>query len=134
MNAKTDNHNLAGKRNLLTDALHEMGYDDSLVDTLIERDIIDFGSAEHTSHVMDDLIERYGEEVLCGGLPRTVAREDAQVKLAKGENIEKYIQDIITDEIEALGLKAVNGANLEKTRNLPRELGRVKRNCIGGLW
>ena len=84
MNAKTDNHTLAGKRNLLTDALHEMGYDDSLVDTLIERDIIDFNSAEYTSHLMDDLIERYGEEVLCGGLPRAVAREDAKAELGGG--------------------------------------------------
>ncbi len=73
---KTD-HGLAGKKNLLTDALYEMGYghDDSLVDTLIERNVIDFSRACYTSHIIDDLIEHYGEEVLCGGLIKAVIRE-----------------------------------------------------------
>ncbi len=46
----------------------------------------------------------------------------------KGKNLEKLIQYIITDEVEKLGLKVVNGNKLERTTNLSRELSQVKRN------
>lgn len=69
---------LDGRRNLLSDALYEMGYrhDPVLVDILIEQDVVDFKRAEYTSHVMDDLIEHYGEEVLCGGLEKAIILEN----------------------------------------------------------
>jgi type II restriction enzyme len=46
----------------------------------------------------------------------------------KGKNLEKLIQYIITEGVEELGLKVVNGNKLERTRNLSRELSHVKRN------
>jgi type II restriction enzyme len=46
----------------------------------------------------------------------------------KGKNLEKLIQYIITDEVEELGLKVINGNQLEKTTNSSRELSQVKRN------
>ncbi len=46
----------------------------------------------------------------------------------KGKNFEKLIQHIITDSIEALGMKVVNGNQLERSKNLSLELTRVKRN------
>ena len=46
----------------------------------------------------------------------------------KGKNLEKLVQYIITDEVEELGLKVINGNKLERTTNLPRELSQVKRN------
>ncbi len=46
----------------------------------------------------------------------------------KGKNLEKLVQYIITDEIEDLGLKVVNGNKLERTTKLSRELSQVKRN------
>ena len=46
----------------------------------------------------------------------------------KGKNLEKLVQYIITDEVEKLGLKVVNGNKLERTTNLSRELSQVKRN------
>lgn len=69
---------LDGRRNLLSDTLYEMGYrhDPVLVDILIEQDVVDFKRAEYTSHVMDDLIEHYGEEVLCGGLEKAIILEN----------------------------------------------------------
>lgn len=42
--------------------------------------------------------------------------------------MEKLVQFIITEEVEELGLKVVNGNRLERARNLPMELSHVKRN------
>ena len=46
----------------------------------------------------------------------------------KGKNLEKLVQYIITEEVEELGLKVVNGNRLERSTSLPRELSQVKRN------
>ena len=46
----------------------------------------------------------------------------------KGKNFEKLIQHIITESIEALGMKVINGNKLERSRNLSLELSQVKRN------
>ena len=46
----------------------------------------------------------------------------------KGKNLEKLVQFIITEEVERLGLKVVNGNRLERSRNLPKGLSQVKRN------
>jgi type II restriction enzyme len=46
----------------------------------------------------------------------------------KGKNLEKLVQYIITDEVEELGLKVINGNVLERTVNLSKELSQVKRN------
>lgn len=46
----------------------------------------------------------------------------------KGKNLEKLIQYIITDEVEELGLKVINGNQLERSTNLSKELSQVKRN------
>ena len=50
----------------------------------------------------------------------------------KGKNLEKLVLYIIKDEVEKLGLKAVEGNTLERTnsKNLPEELSRVKRNLL----
>jgi type II restriction enzyme len=50
----------------------------------------------------------------------------------KGKNLEKLILHIIKDEVENIGLKTVNGNELEKTKseNLPKELSIVKRNVL----
>lgn len=46
----------------------------------------------------------------------------------KGKNLERLIQYIITDEVEELKLKVVNGNKLERTTRLSKELSQVKRN------
>lgn len=46
----------------------------------------------------------------------------------KGKNFEKLLQFIIKDEVEKLGLKVVNGNQLEKSLKLSKELSLVKRN------
>ena len=79
--AARGDRSLDGRRNILEDALYEMGYDGTLVDTLIERNVIDFNTVNYTSDVMDDLIEHYGESVLCGGLPDAVICENLDASL-----------------------------------------------------
>lgn len=46
----------------------------------------------------------------------------------KGKNLEKLVQYIITEEVEKLGLKVVNGNTLERSVTLAMELSQVKRN------
>jgi len=50
----------------------------------------------------------------------------------KGKNLEKLILHIIKDEVENLGLRAIEGNILERTnsKNLSEELNRVKRNLL----
>ena len=51
-------------------------------------------------------------------------------KAFKGKSLEKLIQFIITEEVEALGLKVVNGNKLERSIKLPLELSKIKRNLV----
>jgi len=46
----------------------------------------------------------------------------------KGKNLEKLIEYIIAKEVEALGLKVINGNTLERSSKLPSTLSKVKRN------
>jgi len=50
----------------------------------------------------------------------------------KGKNLEKLIEYIITDEVQELRLKVINGNVLERTneKNLSEELGQIKRNLL----
>ncbi|MEM4067781.1 MAG: BsaWI family type II restriction enzyme [Candidatus Micrarchaeaceae archaeon] len=48
----------------------------------------------------------------------------------KGKILERLIQYIITDEVEELGLKVINGNQLERSTNLSKELSQVKRNLV----
>lgn len=48
----------------------------------------------------------------------------------KGKNFEKLIQHIITESIEDLGMKVINGNQLERTIRLPMDLRQVKKNLL----
>ena len=131
--------NLDGIRNILGDALYEMGYDDTLVDTLIERNVIDFSTVNYTSDVMDDLSEHYGESVLCGGLPDAVICESLDATLigeigrswraSKGDTFRERILYMIAAPIESLGLKVIENGELESIKLMP-QLDAVKRNMV----
>ena len=130
---------LDGRRNILADALYEMGYDDTLVDTLIERNVIDFSTVNYTSDVMDDLIEHYGESVLYGGLADAVICESLDASLmggvgrswraSKGATFRERILYMIAGPIESLGLKVVKNSELESSKLIP-QLDAVKRNVV----
>lgn len=130
---------LDGMRNILTDALYEMGYDATLVDTLIERNIIDFSTVNYTSDVMDDLIKHYGESVLCGGLADAVICESLDTSLmgelgrswraSKGDTFRERILHMLAVPIESLGLKVIDSSKLEDRKLIP-QLDAVKRNVV----
>lgn len=48
----------------------------------------------------------------------------------KEKNMRKLVHHIIASEVKELGLEAVNEQKIERTRKLPYELGRVKRNLL----
>lgn len=135
-------HSLDGKKNLLTDALYEMGYghNENLVNTLIARDVIDFGWAWYTSHVIDELIEHYGEGVLCGGLIQAVVCEGLTTELrnangqswrsVRWESLKKFVPYIIVDEVKSLGLNVAHGHTLKASIDLSKQLSQVKRNLL----
>lgn len=52
-----DERSLEGMKSILTDALYEMGYDDTLVDILIERNVIDLDLVGYTNHIIYQLEE-----------------------------------------------------------------------------
>ena len=138
---KTD-HSLAGKKNLLNYVLYEMGHghNKNLVNTLITKNVINFSSAWYTSHVIDELIEPYGEEVLSGGLVQAVVREvlTTELRNANGqswqslrwESLRKFVPYIIVDEVKSLGLNIAHGHTLKAARDLSKQLSQVKRNLL----
>ena len=138
---KTD-HSLAGKKNLLNYVLYEMGHghNKNLVNALITKNVINFSSAWYTSHVIDELIEPYGEEVLSGGLVQAVVREVLTTELRntngqswhslRWESLRKFVPYIIVDEVKSLGLNVAHGHTLKAARDLSKQLSQVKRNLL----
>ena len=126
----------AGIKNIVADALWEMGYDTSLAETVLEGDAIDFSTVNTTRDIIDDLVQHYGESILSGALEETLGVEDtADVRrdheqswrIFKEIGFEKLLQYIIAEPIEELGLKMVDSYQL-RGRDLTPELERVKRN------
>ena len=130
---------LDGMRNILEDALYEMGYDDVLVDTLIESNVIDFSIVDYTSDIKYQLKEHYGESILWdNSLEELVVLEGLELSLtgelgrswraSNRDTFQDRIRHVITDPIEKLGMKVVTRYELVKDSILPEELERVKRH------
>lgn len=130
--------NLDSRRNILTDALYEMGYDDTLVDTLIARNVIDFSIVDYTDDIIDQLIEHYGESMVWAHLEDAVAFEGLAASLtgkmerdwraAEGGTFRERIRHIITDRIENLRMRVVTRYELENSSTLSEKLEGVKRH------
>ncbi|MCY4568510.1 MAG: BsaWI family type II restriction enzyme [Candidatus Poribacteria bacterium] len=113
-----------------------MGYDDRLVDTLIERNVIDFSTVDYTSHIIYQLEEHYGEAALWQ-LEDAVALEGLGASLtgelgknwhtSKASTFQERIQHLITGPIEGLGMKVIACAQLRTNNILSEELEGVKR-------
>lgn len=83
---------------------------------------------KHISELLKEAKEIHKRDWLKNPTPK--GDHEQSWKPFKGKNLEKLIQYIITDEVEELGLKVVNGNKLEKSTNLSKELSQVKRNLV----
>ena len=77
------------------------------------------------SQLLQDAKERHKQDFL---RDKPNGDHEQSWKAFKGKNFEKLIQHIITESIEALGMKVINGNRLERSKRLSLELSRVKRN------
>ncbi len=77
------------------------------------------------SQLLQDAKERHKQDFL---RDKPDGDHEQSWRAFKGKNFEKLIQHIITEAIEALGMKVINGNKLERSRNLSPGLSRVKRN------
>jgi len=79
----------------------------------------------HISNVLREAKEQHEREF--GGVDH-----EQSWRAFKGKNLEKLIKHVIIDEVRELGLEVVNGNTIERTnsRNLPKDLSRVKRNLL----
>ena len=81
---------------------------------------------KHISELLKEAKEIHRQDWLKNPTPKK--DHEQSWRAFKGKNFEKLVQYIITEEIEKIGLRVVNGNKLEKARNLPEELSKVKRN------
>ncbi len=79
----------------------------------------------HISNVLKEAKEQHKKDF-------TGTDHEQSWRAFKGKNLEKLIEYIITDEVQDLGLEIINGNTLERTNesNLPKDMGRVKRNLL----
>jgi len=91
---------------------------------------------KHISKLLTEAKEQHKADFLVSEVAKKARKEGREPdheqswRAFKGKNLEKLIEYIITDEIQSLGLKVINGNSLERTegKNLPEELSKVKRN------
>jgi len=99
---------------------------DDLKDMYSARQLVEGVEAYRTvSQLLQDAKERHKQDFL---RDKPDGDHEQSWRAFKGKNFEKLIQHIITESIEALGMKVINGNKLERSRNLPSELSQVKRN------
>lgn len=93
---------------------------------LEKRELIGANVYKHVSELLKEAKEHHKQDWLKHPTPSE--DHEQSWRSFKGKNLEKLIQYIITEEVEGLGLKVVNGNILERSTRLPMELSQVKRN------
>ena len=104
-----------------------MNFDD-LKDMYNARQLVEGVETYRTvSQLLQDAKERHKQDFL---REKPDGDHEQSWRAFKGKNFEKLIQHIITESIEALGLKVINGNQLERTIRLPMDLRQVKKNLL----
>lgn len=99
---------------------------DDLKDMYSETQLVEGEEAYRSiSQLLQNAKERHKQDFL---RDKPNGDHEQSWRAFKGKNFEKLIQHIITESIEALGMKVINGNKLERSRNLSPELSQVKRN------
>ena len=101
---------------------------EDLKDMYSEIQLIEGAEAYRTvSQLLQDAKERHKQDFLTD---KPGGDHEQSWRAFKGKNFEKLIQHIITESIEALGMKVINGNRLERTIRLPMDLRQVKKNLL----
>ena len=99
---------------------------EDLKDMYSERQLVEGVETYKTvSQLLQNAKERHKQDFLS---EKPNGDHEQSWRAFKGKNFEKLIQHIITESIEALGMKVINGNQLERSKRLSLELSRVKRN------
>ncbi len=98
---------------------------EDLRDMYSEKLVDDTEAYRSVSKLLHDAKERHKQDFL---QEKPNGDHEQSWRAFKGKNFEKLIQHIITESIEALGMKVINGNQLERSKRLSLELSRVKRN------
>jgi len=99
---------------------------EDLKDMYSEIQLVEGAEAYKTvSQLLQDAKERHKQDFL---RDKPNGDHEQSWRAFKGKNFEKLIQHIITESIEAFGMKVINGNQLERSKRLSLELSRVKRN------
>ena len=77
------------------------------------------------SQLLQDAKERHKQDFL---QDRPGGDHEQSWRAFKGKNFEKLIQYIITSSIERLGMRVINGNQLERRKKLSQDLKQIKRN------
>ncbi len=93
---------------------------------------------KYISSVLSEAKTQHKQDFLVGAAAQKAKSEGREPdheqswRAFKGKNLEKLIEYIITDEIQNLGLRVVNGNSLERAdgHKLSLELNQVKRNLL----
>jgi len=93
---------------------------------LKKREQLGANAYKHVSELLKEAKKIHKQDWLKH--PTKAGDHEQSWRAFKGKNLEKLIQYIITEEVEELGLKVVNGNRLERSIKLPMELSQVKRN------
>jgi len=93
---------------------------------LKKREQLGANTYKHMSELLEEAKKLHKQDWLKH--PTSGGDHEQSWRAFKGKNLEKLVQYIITEEVEELGLKVINGNRLERTTKLSKELGQVKRN------
>ena len=85
-----------------------------------------FNAYKHISELLNEAKEVHKKDWMKHPTPS--GDHEQSWRAFKGKNLEKLVQYIITEEVETLGLKVINGNKLERSTKLSKELSHVKRN------
>jgi len=103
-----------------------MDFDDLKRLYLKKRKKLGANAYKHISGLLKEAKELHKQDWL--EHPTPSGDHEQSWRAFKGKNLEKLVQYIITEEVENLGLKVVNGNKLERSTSLSMELSQVKRN------
>lgn len=91
-----------------------------------KRELYGDNTYRHISEILTEAKNMHRQDWLRS--PTANGDHEQSWRAFKGKNMEKLIQHIITNEVEELGLRVINGNSLERTTRLPLDLSTVKRN------